>query len=433
MKAGANLPLPTRLGTIALSVPLTGMIRVVHQVPSLLLAIFVMMTGSGFLSTLVALRLQDGGADAITISAVTAAYFAGLTLGSIRVPRIINRVGHIRGFAAFVSLYSANALAYALLHSPVLWVGLRFVDGICVAAVFICLESWLNERAEERSRGTILAAYMMALYLGQALGQQFLNLFGEANALPFILASIPISLAVIPIALTRLSGPAIAEQLPMSIGRLYTASPLGFAGALVSGIMLGAFYGLGAVYARRIGLSVAETAAFMSVVILGGVALQWPLGLLSDRYERRLVVVATIAGCFAVTSLLSIVTPGSALFVAAALFGGFSFALYPLSVAHTNDHLRAAERVGAAGGLVLTYSVGAVIGPLLAGTAMRLLAPNGLFVSIAASSGAALLFAIWRQIARRPVPANLQQPYRALPRTTPVAAAMEDPLRSSTR
>ncbi len=402
------------------------MLQAALRVPSLLLAIFVLMAGSGFLSTLITIRLQEAGTDAITISGVTAAYFAGLTVGSTRVPRIINRVGHIRGFAAFVSLYSATALSYAFLQSPSLWIGLRFVDGVCVAAVFVCLESWLNARAEDKSRGTILAAYMIALYLGQAVGQQFLNVAPEASALPFLIASIPISLAIIPVALTRLSGPAIAEQLPISIRRLYVASPLGFVGAVVSGVMLGAFYGLGAVYARRLGLSLTETAWFMSFVIVGGVALQWPLGRLSDHFERRRVVVATIAGSVGVTALLSFGVSGSLLFVAAALFGGLSFALYPLSVAHTNDHLASEQRVAAAGGLVLIYSVGAVVGPLAAGAAIRIFGPSGLFLSICGCASAALVFALWRQIVRAPVPARLQRPYRVLPRTTPVAAILED-------
>jgi len=403
------------------------MLTAAIRVRSLLFAIYVMMAGAGYLSTLVTLRLEDAGANALTTATVTASYFAGLTLGALRVPRVINRVGHIRGFAAFVSLFSATALAYALVPPPFYWIGLRFVDGICVAAVFICLESWLNERAEEGSRGTILAAYMIALYLGQATGQQLLNLSPGAVALPFLIASIPISLSIIPIALTRLTGPALSEQLPISVARLYGASPLGFVGAVTSGIMLGAFYGLGAVYARRLGLSVADTATLMSVVIIGGVALQWPLGRLSDRFDRRRVIVATLAGCVATTALLSFPSANATLFIAAALFGGLSFALYPLSVAHTNDHLASAERVAASGSLVLLYSIGAATGPLLAGAAMTALGVAGLFLTLCGCCGAALLFALWRQLARAPVPAGRQQRYRALPRTTPVAAILEMP------
>jgi MFS family permease len=401
------------------------MLKAAVKVPSILIAIFVMMIGSGYLSTLITLRLQDSGANAVLIAGVTAAYFAGLTLGSLRAPRVINRVGHIRGFAAFVSLYSATTLIYPLLDAAWLWIGLRFIDGICVAAVFICLESWLNERADDQSRGSIIATYMVALYVGQAVGQQFLNLAPAQPALPFLIASIPISLSIIPLALTRLSGPVISEQLPISVPDLYAASPLGFVGALTSGVILGAFYGLGAVFARRIGLSVADTAAFMSFVIVGGVALQWPLGRLSDIFERRRVIVSTIAGCVAVTALLALASQRSTLFVSAALFGGLSFALYPLSVAHTNDHLTPSQRLGAAGALVLIYSAGAAVGPLLAGAAMRAFGPSGLFFSMCGCCGAALLFAVWRQIARGPVPADLQQPYRNLPRTTPAATTIE--------
>jgi MFS family permease len=402
------------------------MLQAALKVRSLLFAILVMMIGSGYLSTFITLRLEESGVDALTIAAVTATYFAGLTLGSVRVPHIINRIGHIRAFAAFVSLFSATTLFYALLPAPYLWIALRFLDGVCMAAVFVCLESWLNDRVEDQRRGTTLAAYMIALYFGQAIGQQLLNLAPDAPALPFVIASIPISLAVIPVALTRLGGPTVSEQLPIPIARLYAASPLGFVGAVTSGIMLGAFYGLGAVYARRLGLSLADTAALMSLVIIGGIALQWPLGRMSDRFERRRVVVATIAGCVAATGLLALPLAQTSLFLTAALFGGLSFSLYPLSVAHTNDHLAPSQRVAASGGLVLLYSVGAVLGPLLAGTAMRAFEPRGLFMLLCVCCGIALLFAFWRQVMRAPVPSVRQQPYRTLPRTTPVAMALED-------
>lgn len=409
------------------------MLQAALSVRSLLAAILLMMVGAGYLTTLVTLRLQDSGADALLIAAVTTVYFAGLTTGSLYVPRIINRVGHIRGFAAFVSLFSATALAYALIEAPPWWMALRFADGFCLAAVFVCLESWLNERTDQRTRGTVLSAYMIALYLGQAAGQQLLSLSPTAPALPFLIASIPISLAVIPIALTRLSGPAVQEHLPVPIGRLYAASPLGSIGAIAAGVMLGAFYGLGAAYARRLGMSVADTATFMSVVIVGGVALQWPLGLLSDRFDRRRVIVATLAGCVATSVLLSFASAEAAILPLGALFGGLGFALYPLSVAHTNDHLDAAGRVSASGGLVLLYSVGAIAGPLLAGAAMEPLGPGGLFVVLAICCAGALAFALWRLATRAPVPIEQQQPYQTLPRTTPVAATLDAPAAADQR
>lgn len=402
------------------------MIQTILSVRSILAAIFIMMIGAGYLGTLIPLRLQNARADAFTIALLTTAYFAGLTAGSLRVPTIVNRVGHIRAFAAFVSLFSATALCYALLHSAPLWTVLRLIDGFCVAGVFVCLESWLNDRGEAGSRGTILAAYMSALYLGQAAGQQLLNLGSGTSAIGFVLASIPISLAVIPVALTRMSAPPLQEHRFLSVGRLYRASPLGFVGAIVSGIFLGAFYGLGAAYARRIGMSMSDTALFMTVVILGGVVLQWPLGRLSDAFDRRRIIVITLAGCLAVTLPLALAASGAVQLMLAAAFGGLSFALYPLSVGHTNDHLAPALRVPASGVLVLLYSLGAAAGPLLAAGAMTLAGPGGLFAALSACAGAALIFAFWRQAARPPVPLEQQQPYRALPRTTPVAALVDD-------
>lgn len=406
-----------------------GMLQAALRVRSLLIAVLVMMVGAGYVSTLLTLRLDDARAGSLTIAAATSAYFAGITFGSFRLPRIINRVGHIRAFAAFVSLLSATVLSYSLTVTPLFWVALRLVDGICIAAAFICLESWLNDRAERQSRGATLAAYMIALYLGQAAGQQLLNVSPQAPVLPFVAASIPISLAVIPVALTYLKSPSISEQVPFSVARLYAISPVAFIGTLASGIVLGGFYGFGAVYGRRLGMSVADTALLMSTVIGGGILLQWPLGYLSDLLERRRIIVATLAVCVAATLILAFIEPGPLLFVTAAIFGGVSFALYPLSVAHANDRLSATERVGATGNLVLLYSIGAAVGPLIAGAAIGAIGIAGLFLSLCMCAAAAFVFALGRQTARAPVATDQQQPFRSLPRTTPTAVVMEQRLR----
>jgi MFS family permease len=396
-----------------------------HPVRSLLLAILVVMSGAGVMGTLVSLRLQDAGASALTIGLVATAYFGGLTVGSLRVSRIVRRVGHIRAFAAFVALLSASTLAYPLQQAIPFWAALRFVDGVCLAGVYVCLESWLNERAEPRARGSVLAAYMIALYSGQAAGQFLLNL-GASAATPFMAASMLISLAIIPIALTRSISPTPGQRQPLSMRRLYAISPLGMVGAAVTGLILGAFYGLGAVFARRLGMDLASTAGFMSAVIAGGVALQWPLGWLSDRIDRRKVIVGTFFGAAAVAAAAAAAGPAELLlFLLGAVFGGLSFALYPLCVAHANDHVAPEERVEASGGLVLVYSFGAAVGPFSAGAAMALFGAPGLFAFIAACAGGATAFALWRVAARAPVPSGLQQSYQLLPRTTPISAALD--------
>ena len=394
------------------------MIAAIRPVQSLLLAIFMLMAGSGFLATLISLRLERAGAGTMAIGAVATAYFGGLVIGAMRAGGIVRQVGHIRAFAAFVALLSASTLSYVLLDHPLLWAGLRLIDGVCVAGVFICLESWLNDRAEAQTRGSILAAYMVALYSGQAVGQLLLGASGALPAIPFQIASILISLAIIPLCLTRSSAPAPQDATAFSIRSLFAASPLGVVGAVATGLMLGAFYGLAAVHVRRLGLNLGATASFMMTVILGGVAMQWPLGRLSDRYDRRAVIVWSFAATLAVSVALAMLSGGAA-------FGGLSFALYPLCVAHSNDRLLASERVAASGRLVLLYSVGAALGPMGAAAVMTMAGASGLFLFIALCAGATLAFGFWRQVSSDPVPAPEQQDFQIVPRTTPMASLLD--------
>ena len=402
------------------------MLLAIQPVRSLLLSIFMLMAGSGFLATLISLRLNRAGSGTMTIGIVATAYFGGLIIGSLRAGGIVRRVGHIRAFAAFVALLSASTLSYALWTQPLFWMLLRLIDGICVAGVFVCLESWLNDRAEPEMRGSVLAAYMVALYSGQAIGQLLLGASGSLPAIPFQIASILISLAIIPLCLTRSSAPAPVEASAFSIRSLLAASPLGAWGAVATGLMLGAFYGMAAVHVRRLGLDLAETARFMMIVILGGVALQWPLGRLSDRHDRRRVIVGSFAIAALVSVALSMIGVGGLLLMSlGALFGGLSFALYPLCVAHCNDRLLETERVAASGRLVLLYSIGAALGPVLAAGFMTVAGTGGLFLFIACCAGLAMVVGLWRQRASEPVPDQYQQEFQIMPRTTPMAALLD--------
>ncbi|WP_260929411.1 MFS transporter [Novosphingobium sp. 9] len=401
------------------------MLNAILPVRSLLLAIFMLMAGGGFMNTLVSVRLERAGSGTMAIGLVGTAYFAGLVAGSIRAPALLRRIGHIRAFAAFVAVLSASMLAYALHRDAVFWGLLRFTDGICLAGIYVCLESWLGERSEGAARGSVLAGYMIALYGGQAIGQFTLNLGGPGAAMPLLAGAILVSLAAVPVALTRIAAPAPGEESSLPFRELYAISPLGIVGALLTGVMLGAFYAMGAVYARRSGLDLSATALFMSVVILGGVALQWPLGRLSDRMDRRKVIVIGFAGTLAASLAIALTSGVLLLMIFGALFGGLSFSLYPLCVAHTNDHLVPEQRIAASGGLVLLYSLGAAIGPALGAAAMTLLDTAGLFLFIALCAGAALAFGLWRQIRSQPVPAHSQETYVVLPRTTPMSAALD--------
>lgn len=402
------------------------MTRAILSVRSLLVSVFLITAGSGFMATLVSLTLESSGTSPMLIGPVATAYFVGLTVGSLRVTPVIQRVGHIRAFAAFVSLFSASSLAYATHENAAFWAGLRFVDGVCMAGIFVCVESWLNDQAEPKARGVVLAAYMVALYSGQAVGQFLLAISHERPSMPFMAASILLSLAVLPVALTRMAGPVIERHPPPSLKGLYRTSPLGIVGAAVTGLMLGAFYALGAVHARRLGLDMAAIATFMSAVIAGGIVLQWPIGRLSDLFDRRRVIVGSFGAAALVCGGMTLVHgEGWTMLVLGAAFGGLAFALYPLCVAHTNDRLPAGERVGASGGLVLAYSAGAAAGPVPASVLMAAAGPAGLYAFIGLCAFGGLAFALWRDRRGETVPQALQQPYQTLPRTTPMSAALD--------
>jgi MFS family permease len=291
------------------------------------------------------------------------------------------------------------------------------------------VESWLNNQAGPATRGKVLALYMICLYLGQAAGQLLLGFdTGPDEHRVFMLVSILMSLAILPVVLTRQAPPALPDVASFAVRRLYAASPLGMVGTVASGLVLGSVYSLGPVFARgAAGLEAGGAAMFMSVLILGGVVLQWPLGRLSDTFDRRRVIIGILAALAAAAGAVPLLAREGwwVLLAATALFGGFAFALYPLCVAHTNDHLARQERVAASGGLVLSYSAGATVGPLAASSAMSSFGDAGLFIFVASVAVAALIFGLWRMLAREPVPAERQGPFHMLPRTTPVAAPLD--------
>lgn len=406
---------------------MTAVFGILRPVIILLLAIFLLMAGNGPLTTIISFRLEQTGTTPTIIGIVMAAYFGGLTLGSLFAYRVVTGYGHIRAFTAFASALSAIALIYPIYATPLLWGLLRLLEGFCMAGLFICVESWLNDSATSQNRGKVLAFYMICLYSGQAAGQFMLNLRDETGFLLFVLISILISFAAIPVALTRVAPPLLPHVEGLSFRRLYQASPLGMVGTVASGLVLGSFYSLGPVFSREIGLDLSQTGLFMSAVIFGGVLLQLPVGRLSDIFDRRQVIVGVLGAVALVSAgTAGVAGPGDpALYLAALVFGGVSFALYPLCVAHMNDHLAATERVSASGGLVLAYSAGATVGPLISSSVITLTGAAGLFVFTAAIGALSLLFGLWRMRARPSLPLEQQGPYQILPRTTPVVAPLD--------
>ena len=400
---------------------------ILSSVSAVLVGAGLLLAGNGLLGTLIGVRLSMGGSSPLAIGLVMAAYFAGLLVGALTAHRVMHRAGHIRAFATFASSLSAATLAHAFLTHEIFWGALRFIEGLCLASLFMCMESWLNDRAPNNKRGQVLSVYMTVVYCALGLGQ-FLILVAAPDGFGlFALASILLSLALVPVALTRYPAPPPPEPTAFKLGTLIQISPLGVAGSFAAGIILGAVYGLVPSFTHEIGMDLRGTANFMAAILLGGLLLQWPIGRLSDRFDRRLVLLAValaIAGTGAAMHSMMGREETEILLLGVA-FGGAIYLIYPLSISHANDFVAPGDLVAAAGGLLIAYSVGAIMGPILGALAMIEAGPGGLFILIALVGGMYGLFACLRILRARPRNHETAAPFQAVPRTSPVAARLD--------
>ena len=403
--------------------------EVLASVKSLLGGTAAFMIGNSLLGVVLPLRMEAAGYPVALTGAIMAAYYLGLALGGLRGKHVIFRIGHIRAFAVFAALTAATTLAYAIFFHPAAWLILRIVNGFCIAGMTATIESWLNTKSSNETRGRVLGFYMLTFYIAIAAGQTMVNLADVAAPDLFMLASSLIGLSLIPVAMTRLGEPNLSESRVLTVRDLYAASKVGVVGAGVAGLMVGSFYALGVVFARRIGLSVSEAALFMSVVVLGGLAAQIPMGVLADRYDRRIVMAgALLAVGTAWGALAGFVASGlpfAALLTMALAFGGAMSSVYPLCVAQTFDRLERRYYIAAAGRLLMVYSIGATIGPLLAAALMAVYGPSSFFVF---ESIVAILYAVFVlfRVSRQPsVPADQREKYVPLPDVTPLAMALD--------
>lgn len=387
------------------------------------------IVGNSLLGIILPLCMEAAGYPVAVIGAIMAAYYAGLALGGLCSKRGILGFGHIRAFAAFAAVASTIALAYALVFSPPAWLLLRFVNGFCIAGLTATIESWLNAQSSNTTRGRVLGLYMVTHYLAVTAGQALVNLTDIAGPDLFMLAAALLSLSLVPVALTRLGGPSLDGHGSISIRRLHAGSPVGFLGAGVAGLMVGSFYALGVVFARGIGLGVAEATMFMMAVVLGGFCFQVPIGILADRFDRRLVLAAVLTtlgiswGAVVATGASELGLSG--LLGLAFVFGGAISSIYPICVAECFDRLDRKHYVSASGRLLMVYSLGAMIGPVLAASVMTVLGPSSFFVfesTVAVTFAAIVTHSAWR---RPPLPAEEQEVFVAVPDVTPVAAALD--------
>jgi MFS family permease len=383
---------------------------------ALLIGFGILMLGDGLQGTLLAVRADLEGFSATRTGLVMSTFYLGFLFGSLLTPRITIRVGHIRVFAAFAALSSTAILVHALLVNVPVWMAMRLVSGFCFAGLYIVAESWLNDRATNETRGKLLSMYMVLTYVGVGAGQLLLNLANPLDFELFILTSILISIAVVPLLLSAGgSQPAFQDAVRIGLVELFRLSPLGIVGMFAVGLVTATFFALGPVYAQRIGLSIRDTSYFMTAAVVGTVVLQGPIGAISDRYDRR-IVLTLVTILTSVSALLCIPAEQmslAALFASVALFGGLAFPLYSICLAYTNDHLEPRQMIAASGALVMVGGFGAITGPLLFAMIMDALGPQSLFWSIAAIHGLTGLFAIYRMFRSAPIPRERQWPSTA--------------------
>jgi MFS family permease len=394
--------------------------------PVLLSASF-FIGANGLFGTLLSVRLDLDGVRVDAIGLVMACYSVGWVIGALICPRIIRQVGHIRAFAAFAAIVAAMALAHPLLVDPVLWAVLRVLCGLCMAAMFTITESWLNAMAPSPMRGQVMSVYMIVTFGAFGAAQFLLTVTDPSGYELFSLVAMLAALSLVPLALSRVRTPSELVDERFMLGRLIGISPLGVAGCTVAGLINGAFFAIGPVYARTFDPSATWVATFLMINVLGGLLLQIPIGRLSDRFDRRQVIFFV---CLALALFSYLVTLAPAdmrllLLGILAVQGGVAYTLYPLSLAHANDHLDPQELVPASGGLLLCFGTGAALGSVTGSLAMSLAGPQGLFYQFALVSLALALFTAWRMTRRPPVPNEEQASFVAVPQTTMQAEVLD--------
>ena len=403
------------------------MFALIAPVGSLLVSVALLLMGNGLQGTLLPIRAEIESFGALNIGIMGSAYFLGFAGGCIGGPYIVSRVGHIRNFTAATALASTVALMHALAILPFSWWILRAVTGASLAILYMVIESWLNERATNESRGTIMSIYTVINLSMIMAGQMLLTLYPPSSFAPFALASILVSLAAVPVALSSASAPAPLTSVKLRFIHLARVSPVGWFGALTVGLGNGAFWSLAPLFAQDGGLDLNGIALFMSLVVLGGAIGQYPFGKLSDRMDRRRVILVCAVG----VALVGVALPALAeihpqgLLLGAFLFGLTAMPVYAIAVAHMNDHVSADGFVEASTCMLLVYAAGAVVGPMLASAVTGNFGFWTLFPYIGAVYAVFAVFVLLRMRVRSAPASDDKTGFVTNPGTTPEIYAMD--------
>ena len=404
------------------------MIRTLSSSWPLFFGLALIMIGNGLQGTLLGVRATMEGFDTTTIGLIMSLYYFGFLGGSYFVPRLVSKVGHIRVFTALASLASATVLVHGLYPDPILWAIIRGFTGFAYAGLYIVVESWINNTATNETRGTLFGVYSVISYGGMVVGQFFLNFADPAQIDLFIMTSILVSIALLPISLSSRPAPNFEEPEHLSLKRLFKISPFGLIGSFGTGIGTGAVFGLGAVYATQIGLSLSQVSTFMGLYIFGAVASQIPIGYLSDTFDRRFILISIsfLSSIFAAICYFVSNQP-YLLNIGVFFLGALSLPIYALSVAQITDHLTPKQYVAGGSSAILVNGLGAAIGPLLISLLMKIFGIEMYFILIAAVFACLFAYGAYRTQRREAIPLEEQgDHYNLALRPTPISMTITE-------
>lgn len=381
----------------------------------LFLGIGFLMLGNGLQGTLVSWRATYEGFAPSTTGWIMMGYYAGFLIGSFYTPRLVANVGYIRVFAALASLASTAVLVQIVFIDPLTWFAMRLFSGFCFAGTYVIAEGWLNTSSDNASRGQTLSFYMFVAFFGLAGGQWLLNMAHPSGFSLFILSSVLLSLGLVPILLRRTEVPDIETSDSMGAFKLYKISPAGVFSIFTSAIAHGAMFGMGAVFAVTVGMTVSKTSLFMSSFIIFGALAQWPLGWLSDQIDRRIVILGASVIAVLLSAAMMALRPDQPLFIIAfAALGAVSLPIYSIAVAHTNDRLDPSQMTGASSTIILVVGIGSVLGPLIAGFLLNNIGAKGYLLHLGAAHLAIVIGMIYAIFKREAVAEEDQTHYQTV-------------------
>ena len=393
----------------------------------LFFGLLLIMIGNGILVFLLGVRASSAGFTTTISGLMMGGYFVGFFGGSHLVPKILQDVGHIRTFGALSAIASAAVLVHIIAVDPVLWTVMRLFTGFAYAGMYIVVESWLNDKSTNETRGQMLAVYMIITMAGLSVGQLFGGLDDGITNILFLTVSILVSVAVVPILVTASQAPEFSEPETVPLRRLFQISPLAFVGMGLQGFAASMIFGMGAVFANIIGMTNQQGSIFLASFTIANVVMQYPIGRMSDRFDRRLVIlfVASISALAAAIASIVGLSNYWTLLGLTAIFGGFSMTIYSLCIAHANDYLSPSQMVGTASALITVNGIGAIFGPPIIAALVDLFGSYMFFAILSAVHFGLGLFVLARMYMREAVPAEAQGPFIAVPdQGTAVAASL---------